>query len=220
MQEFLVVDDHALVRTGLVLTLQGLDADSVIHEACDIKEALCIIRDHPGLDLVVTDLRLPVIDGLAGLKVMRQMRPQLRVVVITAQYTERDVALAMERGAAGFMPKSYSSQQISQVLQRVLNGGAYRPSDFEQLQLSASPVSASGASVAPDAQAGDSGLLTDRQMQVLALLVQGKPNKIICDELNLAPGTVKIHISSVLRALHVTNRTQAVLEAARLGLML
>lgn len=220
MQEFLVVDDHALVRTGLVLTLQGLDAGSVVHEACDINEALRVIRNHPGLDLVVTDLHLPVIDGLAGLSVMRQLSPQLRVVVITAQYTERDVDLAMERGAAGFVPKSYSSQQIAQVFQLVLGGGSYRPSEHAQLNGSAPPLSAAGMGAETEMPSLESGMLTDRQMQVLALLVQGKPNKIICDELNLAPGTVKIHISSVLRALHVTNRTQAVLEAARLGLKL
>ena len=220
MQEFLVVDDHALVRTGLVLTLQGLDAGSVVHEACDINEALRVIRNHPGLDLVVTDLHLPVIDGLAGLSVMRQLSPQLRVVVITAQYTERDVDLAMERGAAGFVPKSYSSQQIAQVFQLVLGGGRYRPSEHAQLNGSAPSASAARTGAETELPNVESGLLTDRQMQVLALLVQGKPNKIICDELNLAPGTVKIHISSVLRALHVTNRTQAVLEAARLGLKL
>lgn len=220
MQEFLVVDDHALVRTGLVLTLQSLDAGSVVHEACDINEALRAIRNHPGIDLVVTDLHLPVIDGLAGLSLMRQVRPQLRVVVITAQYTERDVDLAMARGAAGFVPKSYSSREISQVLQRVLDGGFYRPLDHSQLHGPATLPPEPGVHADSDTQTLGSGLLTDRQMQVLALLVQGKPNKIICDELNLAPGTVKIHISSVLRALHVSNRTQAVLEAARLGLKL
>ena len=211
----MVIDDHALVRTGLVLTLQGLDVDSVVYEACDIKEALAIIRERPGLDLVITDLRLPVIDGFAGLSVMRQLCPQLRVVVVTAHYTDQDVEQAMERGAVGFLPKSYSSQQISQVLRHVLAGGSYRPSDQRLLQPEPGPE-AQGMGASDDSTSP----LTDRQMQVLALLVQGKPNKIICDELNLAPGTVKIHISSVLRALHVTNRTQAVLAAARLGLKL
>jgi DNA-binding NarL/FixJ family response regulator len=126
----------------------------------------------------------------------------------------------MERGAAGFLPKSYSSLQISQVLRMVLAGGVFRPSDHTQLPRTAAdgPYLEAHAQMGP--QDREPALLTDRQMQVLALMVQGKPNKIICDELNLAPGTVKIHISSVLRALHVTNRTQAVLEAARLGLKL
>lgn len=220
MQEFLVIDDHALVRTGLVLTLQGLDTESVIYEACDVKEALNILRERPGLDLVITDLRLPVIDGFAGLSVMRQLRPQLRVVVITAQYTDHDVEQAMERGAAGFLPKSYSSEQISQVLRHVLAGGSFRPSDEARLLQPPAPAHGSDAAGPSAGEGGSTSPLTDRQMQVLALLVQGKPNKIICDELNLAPGTVKIHISSVLRALHVTNRTQAVLAAARLGLKL
>jgi DNA-binding NarL/FixJ family response regulator len=220
MHEFLVVDDHALVRTGMVLTLQGLDVASVVYEACDINEALGVIRCRPGLDLVITDLRLPVIDGFAGLSVMRQLRPELRVVVITAQYTERDVEMAMARGAAGFLHKSYSSQQIAQVLQFVLAGGVYRPADHARLIAQEGVESDSALSADGTLVPHLPGVLTDRQMQVLALLVQGKPNKIICDELNLAPGTVKIHISSVLRALHVTNRTQAVLAAARLGLKL
>ena len=220
MQEFLVIDDHALVRTGLALTLQGMNSQSVVYEACDINEALGIIRQRPEIDLVITDLRLPVIDGLAGLNVIRQLRPDLRVVLISAQYTDREVELAMERGAVGFLSKSCSSQQIVRVLQFVLGGGVYRPTEHTKSEFAA-PLAMHPDSQTPlDLPKAEHGLLTDRQMQVLALLVQGKPNKIICDELNLAPGTVKIHISSLMRALRVTNRTQAVLEAAKLGLKL
>jgi DNA-binding NarL/FixJ family response regulator len=220
MQEFLVIDDHSLVRTGLVLTLQGLDAQAVVYEAGDIKEALTVLCEHPAIDLVITDLRLPVIDGIAGLSVIKQLCPAARVVVITAQYTEQDVERAMERGAVAFVPKSYTSRQIVDVVRLVLEGKTYRPSEGANLDPT--------ASTDPLAFACDRALnfgqistpLTDRQMQVLALLVQGKSNKVIGDELKLASGTVKIHISALLRALHVTNRTQVVLAAAKLGLKL
>ncbi len=211
--KFLVIDDHALVRTGLVLTLHSLDPEAVIYEASDVNEAMLVVRDKPDLDLVIIDLRLPVIDGLAGLGLIRQRHPGLRVAVITAQYTPGEVQQAMERGAVAFIPKTFSTPQTLEILRGVLAGGSYTPGD---------PAWEGALAPAPALGSGPDGpsVLTDRQMQVLALLVQGKPNKIIGDELKLAPGTVKIHISSVLRALHVTNRTQAVLAAARLGLKL
>jgi DNA-binding NarL/FixJ family response regulator len=218
MQKFLVIDDHPLLRTGLALTLQSLDAQAVIYEASDIKEALSVLKNHPDLDLVITDLHLPVIDGIAGLSVMRQQHPQLRIVLISAQYTAIDVELAMQRGAAGFIPKSYSSQQISQVLQLILDGGTYHLLE-QTSQDTALQFHHPLRSAITDHKSA-TPTLTDRQMQVLALLVQGKSNKVICDELDLAAGTVKIHISSLLRALRVTNRTQAVLAAAKLGLKL
>jgi DNA-binding NarL/FixJ family response regulator len=230
MLEFLVIDDHALVRTGLVLTLQNLSAEAVVYEANDMHQALQIVKQQPGLQLVLTDLRLPVIDGMAGLPMLHQVRPDLPVVVVSAQFSKQDVKQAFDRGAVGFIPKTYSSQQISKVIEIVLAGGTYRPdqSDAQDLQQSRPAAAQSlrpsltqlSTPTATNSPGQQQPALTERQMQVMALLVQGKSNKVICDELGVAPGTLKIHISSILRALKVTNRTQAVLAAARLGLQL
>ena len=118
----------------------------------------------------------------------------------------------------GYIPKSQSSQVMINALRLVLAGGVYLPS--EMMRRSPSSIASPQHSPAQsNASYRDIGL-TERQAQVLALLIQGKPNKLICRDLNLAEGTVKIHITAILKALKVSNRTQAVIEVSRLGLRL
>lgn len=196
------------------MTVQNLSPHADVCEASDISEALQIAMQRKDVVLAIVDLRLPMIDGLAGLTLLRQCSPQTKLVVMSAQFGADDVAQARVRGADGFLPKNLSPDEVLGALQKVLAGEACFPDG--SLSLPREPL----AHAAKTPTADTAPVLTDRQMQVLALLVQGKPNKIIGDELGMAPGTVKIHISSVLRALKVTNRTQAVLAAGRWGLKL
>jgi DNA-binding NarL/FixJ family response regulator len=131
------------------------------------------------------------------------------VVVLSASEQPDTVMRALDAGAMGFIPKTSSNQVLLGALRLVLSGGVYLPAEV----LRRSPIQASAASYR------DLGL-TQRQAQVLALMVQGKPNKIICRELALAEGTVKIHVTAILKALDVTNRTQAVIAVGKLGLKL
>jgi DNA-binding NarL/FixJ family response regulator len=224
MSSFLVIDDHPLVRTGMALTLQGMSeriGRSVeVHQAPDITTGLRIVREQPELVLIVMDLNLPVIDGLAGLALVRQLKVALPVLMMSAQAIESDVELAIARGARGFFPKSYDSQDILKVIECVLEGRIYKPSvhdqaDTQPMGMMHLPRPLAAHSLPNKATAAT---LTDRQMQVMALLAQGKSNKEICRELDLAAGTVKMHISSVFSALQVSNRTQALIAASRLGL--
>lgn len=224
MSSFLVIDDHPLVRTGMALTLQGMSErmgrEVQVHQAHDMTAGLRVLREQPALALVVIDLNLPVIDGLAGLALVRQLRPEMPVLMMSAQGSPSDVELAIARGARGFFPKSYESHEILKVIERVLEGHIYKPqvsdhADTQPMGFMHLPRPLAGHDL-PDA--GKAATLTDRQMQVMALLAQGKSNKEICRELDLAAGTVKMHISSVFSALQVTNRTQALVAASRLGL--
>jgi DNA-binding NarL/FixJ family response regulator len=121
---------------------------------------------------------------------------------------------ALDLGAMGFIPKSQPSRVMIGALKLVLSGGVYLPAEVLAQPEKPARAAEDEADYAPRSTAADIGL-TPRQTEVLSLLVQGKPNKIICRELNLAEGTVKIHVAAILKALGVSNRTQAVVEVGR-----
>jgi DNA-binding NarL/FixJ family response regulator len=215
--KILIVDDHPLVREGLREHLQQLGPSIEFHEASSEQEALALADSHPDLDLVLLDLKLPDARGLSALSALRERHPAIPVVVLSAEMG-RDVVLAVrDKGASGFIPKTDSTQIIVDALRLVLSGGVYLPSDI--LNSSADSGSPNSEFSLQTKTAEELGL-TPRQTQILALLAQGKPNKIICRELGLAESTVKIHMTAILKALNVTNRVQAVIAVGRLGLRL
>src|SRR5439155_22935415 len=135
--------------------------------------------------------------------------PGVPVIVLSATHDHATVSAALAAGARGFIPKTANASALVDALRQVMKGGVYRTAD-----LSAG-VEADGVHLSPD-ELG----LTLRQADVLKLLVQGKPNKLICRDLRLSEGTVKVHVSAILRALHVHPRTQVVIELARRGVRL
>lgn len=213
----LVVDDHPLIREALRQVLRALDGDVELLEARNRDEALTLTRDNADLDLVLLDLAVPGAQGMNVLEELRDGHPALPIVVLSATEASDTVVRAIDAGAMGFIPKSSPSQVLVQALRLVLAGGVYLPR--EALRKDAMPAPQTPQDPGALRSPRDIGL-TDRQAQVLALMVQGKPNKIICRELNLAEGTVKIHITAILKALNVSNRTQAVIAVSRLGLRL
>lgn len=217
--KILVVDDHALIREALREVLKQLDAAIEVLEAANCEDALALLDSHPDLALVLLDILLPGRSGLDALSEFRSRNPAVPVVVLSGSEMPGDVMRAIDGGAMGFIPKSQPSRVMIGALRLVLAGGAYLPAEIlSQItpQPGGSRPAAASASVRTSADLG----LTGRQTEVLALLVQGKPNKIICRELGLAEGTVKIHISAILKALGVANRTQAVIAVSRMGLRL
>ena len=215
----LVVDDHPLIRQALHAVLTQLDSNLQVLEAGNCPDALELAVANPDLDVVLLDIHLPGLSGLDALQSFRERVPDVPVVVISASEDPNDVTRALDSGAMGFIPKSQSSQVMISALRLVLSGGVYLPHEM----MRRTPGSGGGAPPPVGAAATTSYRdigITERQAQVLALLVQGKPNKLICRDLDLAEGTVKIHITAILKALKVSNRTQAVIEVSRLGLKL
>lgn len=216
--KILVVDDHPLIREALKQVLSTLNSDIRVLEAQSAKEGFAVSEAHPDLHLILLDLGLPGEDGLESLPLLRERAPQVPVVVFSASDHPDVVRRAIDAGAMGFIPKTSSSALLVNALRFVLAGGVYLP-----LEVLRQPSSESGG-FAESAPGGSPSLrdpgLTQRQAQVLALLVQGKSNKLICRELNLAEGTVKVHVAAVLKTLGVANRTQAVLAVSRLGMKL
>ncbi len=219
----LIVDDHPLVRDALREHLRRLEDGAEVFEARTGAEVLGLAGLHPDADLVLLDLNLPDVHGFSALTALRERHPAIPVVVLSANQDQGTVLKALDRGAMGFIPKTAGTEVMLNALRLVLSGGVYLPTD-----VLASRLSPSGApeEPAPQRRIGDSVQmpadlgLTERQAQVLALMVQGKPNKLICRELGLAESTIKIHITAILRALNVANRTQAVIAVSRLGLQL
>ena len=206
--KILVADDHALFRDGLRYLLGQLGEPVEVLEAKDGAAALELAGAHPELELVLLDLGMPGVDGLAGLRLLRARSPAVPVVILSGSEEPADVRQALDAGALGFIPKSSTSQVMLSALRLVLSGGMYLPPSYlERAQSVRVPLAASSL---------DSLGLTPRQLDVLRLLGQGHSNKEIARVLQLAEGTVKLHISAILRALGVDNRTRAVVAAARL----
>lgn len=206
--KILVADDHALIREALRHLLAQLDADLMVIEAPDCDGAHGAVAAHPDLDLMLLDLNLPGVGGLVLLPQLRADYPALPVVVLSALEDTATVREALARGAVGFIPKSSSNEVMLSALRLVLAGGRYLPPEALAGDGTTAPASSNEV------------VLTDRQREVLALMAQGKSNKQICRELNLAEATVKIHVTAILRALKVTSRAQAIVAVNRLGLAL
>lgn len=213
--KILVVDDHPLIRAAVRHVLTQLEADVEVHEAQDCVAALALVEMHSDLTLVLLDLHLPGMDGLDALTILRERYPEIPVVVLSSADDRESVLQALDRGAMGFIPKSSSNAVMVSALRLVLSGGVYLP-----LEVLAAPGAQAAVTPVVSASRPVALGLTERQTQVLALMVQGKPNKLICRELGVAERTVKVHITAILKALKVSNRTQAVIAAGRLGLRL
>lgn len=217
--KILVVDDHPLIREAMQHVLAELDTWVELVEACDMDSAYTALASHLDVDLVLLDLGLPGAVGMSGLDGLRHKYPDLPVVVLSALDDTTTVLTALDHGAMGFIPKCSSNVLIVNAMRLVMSGGIYVPPQAvasaipHSANTQHSPAATSGKATRPE-QLG----LTGRQAQVLALMVQGKPNKAICRELDLAEGTVKIHVTAILKALGVNNRTQAVIAASRMGM--
>jgi DNA-binding NarL/FixJ family response regulator len=203
----LVVDDHALIREAVRHVAAALGDDVTALTASDCEQGFALAG--PDLDLVLLDFNLRGLSGVPAIKAWRGRCPAVPVVVLSSAEDRPTVLAAIAAGAAGFIPKSSSNEVMLSALRLVLAGGKYLPA--EAITGPSRPAPKTPATL-------ESLGLTPRQLDVLKLIAQGKPNKLICDELGLAERTVKAHVTEVLRALGVSSRTQAALAAARLGL--
>ena len=212
----LLVDDHALFCEGLRLLLQRMGDEFEILEASDCDSAFDQIKLTPDLGLILLDLALPDMPGLDALRLIRTHHPAIPVVVISATEDRPSVLEAINRGAMGYIPKSSDSTLLQNALQLVLAKGVFIPASVLTNPVNASETTAQIALKKKNGTLRELGL-SDRQIEVLSLLVQGLPNKLIARKLAFAEPAVKSHVTAALRALKVGNRTQAVLAVGRLG---
>lgn len=205
--KILAADDHALIRDGLNAVLQKLGPDVTVLPAASCADVETLLAGHPDIDLLLLDLRLADGHGFDLLPRLTQAYPHLPIVVLSGHYETESVTRAIHLGASGFVPKTAMNDVLVSALQLVLAGGIYVPPEV----LTAPSPPPTRSKTAPPG-------FTERQMDVLSLLLEGKSNKHICRELGLAEATVKVHVRAILRALDARSRTEAVVAATRLGL--
>lgn len=207
--KILVVDDHALVRSGLCQVLKGLDEQVDVLEAPHCARAFELAVQHPDLDLVLLDYHLPDMNGMEALAIFGSKHPELPIVMLSGSVNPQIMRQVLAKGAAGFLTKSGLSDELLSALRLVLAGEVYLSPEL----LSAANftnLSSSNAEIMPSQ-------LTPRQEEVLYLLLDGRSNKEISQTLELADETTKNHVTGILRAFGVQTRIQAVLTAPRYG---
>lgn len=203
----LIIDDHPLVSEGLSSLVKSLDEDG---EVFNIQDALQAVEKALEIkpDLILLDLHMPGADGFEVLTTLSEKLAATPVVIISGSVEPADMQRAISLGAMGYIPKIVSSNIMEKALQLVMSGGVYIP-----------PEMLNGSAQAPiqRTRKNDGQLLTPRQIEVLALLSEGKVNKEIARQLDCAETTVKAHITAIFKELGARNRTEAVVQAQRLG---
>lgn len=202
-QRIVLIDDHAMFRTGMRLVLQAGLPDVEVCEAASLEQAVRPPAVAPALALL--DIDLQGVNGLEGIGLLRQRWPQTPVIMLSSSAEPETVRLALSRGAAAFVSKAETAAHILTVVRRALDGPG-----------SAGAAGADGLGVAA---AGAAAALTPRQVEVLDLLAEGLSNKVMARRMQLSEFTVRGHVHAVLRLLGVTSRSQAAIAARSRGLL-
>ena len=211
--KILLADDHALFREGMRYVLQRLSEGVEILEAGTFQDALKLATQHPELELALLDLHMPGSDGPKSVSYFRRRYPHIPVVVVSGEEASLNMEKVLNYGASGFVSKSSGSQTMLDASKLVLSGGVYIPP-----QLRSRPAMNMAKKDKRSLNTNSYGL-TQRQMEVLQHLCMGMSNKEIASTINLAEGTVKIHVAAVYQTLKVSNRLEALRVAEHLGLV-
>ena len=200
--QILIADDHPLYRDALSMLVQQLDTEVTTKTVCCYDEVIQHLRDEDKPDLILVDLHMPGIGAWQGIKTLRELSPEVPLVVISSSESEDDSTKALELGALGFIPKSLDGNSMINALRLIVENGVTIAPIVKRSEIRKTASS-----------------LTKRQHEVLQRLANGESNKIIARKLELSEGTVKLHVRAVFSALNVSNRTQAVVSAEKLGLI-
>jgi DNA-binding NarL/FixJ family response regulator len=203
--KILHADDHPLFREGIRFFLKLLDGQVTALEAGSFQATVDQLALEWPVDLLLLDLEMPGMNLAEGFQTIRRRYPQLPIAIVSGVTDANIIRSLLDGGARGFIPKLSGSEQLLDALRRILAGEIYVP----EAMLAR-----------PAVQAGEGGeTLTARQLDILPLLADGLPNKQIADALGVTEGTVKQHLKDLFKRLSARNRTQAVKEARRLGLL-
>ena len=198
----LVAEDHGIVRQGIVSILH-LQADfKVVAEAKDGKEAIALHKQHQP-DITLMDLRMPNMEGADAIAQIRTDTPDARIIILTTYDTDEDIYRGLQAGARGYLLKDADYEDLTNAVRKVYSGKRYLPPNVA-LKL---------------AERMDSEDLTERERDVLGLMVAGNSTSSLAAALGISEGTVKFHINHIFQKLGVNDRTQAVIVALRRGLV-
>lgn len=221
---FLLIDDHQMVREGLCAVLSGLYGDIEMVQAGSVAEGREAIRQGGSFDLAILDMMLPDGSGTELMDELERHHPEVPMIVVSGDARFMDEA--MRRGALGFVTKAADSDELLEAIGSVLAGRVYVPNTMGRA-MARRPVFPDSLALADDLD-GAIGIMgpqprlpsfSKRQESVLRLVMQGLSNRDISQRLELAEGTIKVHVSAIFKELRVHSRTQAVLTARRMKLL-
>lgn len=212
----LVADDDEFFRIAVSsILLNRLKMDRVI-ETASLDQALDRLGEDPAISLALFDLAMPGMESPASLAAVRELFPEIPVVVVSGSQRRDDILLALKVGVHGYIPKGLGVEELTNALNAIFNGSLYVPQSLADRQCSSGELPVSRTGDPGPAQEPKLSGLTPRQRDVLDLLVQGRSNKEIARLLDLGEGTVKIHLAALFRNLGVRNRAAAAVAGAQL----
>lgn len=200
-----IVDDHQIVRAGLKQLLETDDELAVVAMAGDGARALAVVAEHEP-DLVLMDLSMPVMDGVEATRRIKGNQPSVRIIILSSYGDEDHVVRALEAGADGYLLKHSEPEQLLRAIREAVSGGV-------PLSAQVGRVLLDSRKRRPLTRSSDTPELTDRERDVLRLVMQGLANKQIAIRLGIAERTVKAHLSNIFQRLDVTDRTSAAMWA-------
>jgi DNA-binding NarL/FixJ family response regulator len=210
----LIADDHELARLGLRTMLAPEPDLEVVGEASTGRETLALVRQLQP-DLVLMDIRMPDLDGLVATRAIKEEFPRMSVLIVTLSEDPDYLVEALRAGAAGYVLKDASRREVVMAVRHVLGGES--PIDPKLAAQLIHRVSSMQAPPAEPSRRVDE--LTRRELEVLRLVAEGKTNAVIAQSLFVSLGTVKVHVERIINKLGVSDRTQAAVRAAELGLL-
>lgn len=217
----LVADDHELFLKGLELVLQSLNKELELSFAKNYTEIFDILEKDKNFDLILTDLAMPGAKWMDAIAKIHQQAPDTPIIILSAVFDKEIVQKTIEIGVSGYIPKTSSNAVILSAVNLVMSGGVYIPAELLNNKELSNEFDAlkqvENQNETPSEEKAK--VLTPRQVDVVKCIARGCSNKQIAYELGLSEGTVKLHVTAILKLLNVYNRTGAVMEATRLGLI-
>ena len=207
--KILIADDHALFRDNLSTEIEKISPESIILQASNFSQSLKILEEQTDINLFIIDFDMTGLKWEENLQRLKDTATDTEIVIISASEDIKQIKKIISNGIKGYIPKRYDKSALQNALKEILNNKRYIPVAL----LDSSTEKFSSTAQSPIK------MLTNRQSQVLDLIAQGKSNKQIAYEMGVSEATVKLHINALLRSLKVTNRTQAVITAQKMGLI-
>ena len=216
-----LIEDHKMVRLGLSLVFENTDGITLVGEADNGKKGVELaLKLSP--DVVLMDIGLPEMDGIQATAMIKKSNPNMKVLIFTSRDSEDDVFDSLSAGADGYIMKGANEEQMISAIKAVAEGTAWLDPAIAKLVLSnvkkQNSVQVTGTVPANNIAKNTYGL-TERELEVLALIVEGLNNSEIAKRLVITISTAKAHVHSILQKLYVTNRTQATIQAVKEGLI-